>query len=144
MSTGATTATLWVGGPAAARTLELTARELAAAPHQVPDVGAHVEGREGAAVSLRALAELAGATDAARLVHVESADGGFTANVDLATALSAGLVLHSLCGEPLPARYGGPFRLLFADVDDCSVNVKDLGRVEFRTDPGSHTARCSD
>jgi len=126
--------------------LELTPADLRAVParHQVPDVGALVDGRRGAAVRLAALAELARVSDEARFVHVESLDGGFTANVPLEQALAGGLVLHALDGDDLPARFGGPFRLLFADSEDCSVNVKFLGRVEFVPEPGSHTARCAD
>ena len=138
--------TLRIGGEASGKALELTRDDLERieARHQVPDVGNLVAGREGRAVHLRALADLAGASDAARFVHVESRDGTFTANVEIETALTSGLVLHSLADDDLPARYGGPFRLLFADSDDCSVNVKDLARIEFLETEGSHTARCDD
>jgi hypothetical protein len=142
--------TLHVGGACAARELELDAATLAAAPpeHQVPDVGALAPGREGAAVRLIALAELARPTADARFVHVASADGGFTANVPLERALAQGLVLYAHGGAPLPARFGGPFRLLFVDADgageDCSLNVKFLGAVEFVAAEGAHTARCAE
>ena len=137
---------LHLGGAHADRELQLTSADLAAAAaeHQVPDVGALVEGRSGAAVRFAALAELAGPKASAKLVHVESSDGGFTANLPLEQALSAGLVLYALDDEPLPAQFGGPFRLLFIDNEDCSVNVKFLGRVEFVDEPGSHTAGCED
>lgn len=140
------TTKLTVGGPAARRELELDAEALAALPAtaQVPDVGTLVSGREGAAVRLSALAVLADVEDDAKLVHVESADGGFTANVPLDQALAGGLVLYALDGDPLPAKYGGPFRLLFVDEEDCSVNVKFLASVDFAAEPGSHTARCAD
>ncbi len=128
------------------RELELGIDELRAiaSSHQVPDVGQLVQGREGHAIRLAALAELAGVDPGASLVHVASEDGSFTANVALDEALAGGLVLYALDDEPLPRRYGGPFRLLFADGEDCSVNVKFLGQVEFTAEPGSHTARCSD
>jgi len=141
------TATLRVGGPCAARELELDAAALAALPaqHQVPDVGALLRGRAGSAVRLRALAELAGADSAARFVHVASSDGGFTANLDAERALAQGLLLYAQDGDPLPEQLGGPFRLLLADGSgDCSVNVKFLARVLFLAEPGSHTARCAD
>lgn len=138
--------TLFVGGPCAQRELEIGSAELAGAPpaHQVPDVSSFVEGREGVAVRLAALADMAGVTDEARFVHVESADGDFTANVPLEDAVAGGLVLYGLAGEELPRKYGGPFRLLFVDTEECSVNVKFLGRIEFVREPGSHTARCAD
>jgi DMSO/TMAO reductase YedYZ molybdopterin-dependent catalytic subunit len=138
--------TLSIGGACVARELELGLDELRALPahHQVPDVGLLVEGRKGAAVRLSALAELANPTAEARLVHVASLDGGFSANLPIEQALSGGLLLYSLDDAELPARYGGPFRLLFVDSEDCSVSVKFLGRIEFVAQPGSHTARCSD
>lgn len=137
---------LLVGGPCAGRELELDFAALAAVSdrHQVPDVGSLVEGREGVAVRLEALAALAQPKEEARFVHVESTDGTFTANVPIDQALRSGLVLYALGGEALPNRYGGPFRLLFVDEEDCSVNVKFLGRLEFIAEPGSHTARCAD
>lgn len=137
---------LLVGGPAAANELELSRGDLlrADAVHQIADVGALVAGREGIAVRLSAVAELAQPSREARFVHVESADGSFTANVELATALQSGLILYAVGDGELPGRFGGPFRLLFADSDDCSVNVKDLGRIEFLAEPGTHTARCAD
>ena len=139
---------LVVGGDCAGGERELDAAALAAAPaqHQIPDVGELVPGRQGSAVRLAALAELAGPEDGVRHVHVESLDGGFSANIDLERALAGGLILYALDGEPLPARFGGPFRLLVVDgeAEDCSLNVKFLGRVLFLREPGSHTARCSD
>ena len=138
--------TLRVGGPCAAREVELDAAALAALPeeHQVPDVGVMLSGREGQAVRLAALYELL-RPSGARFVHVASADGGFTANLELERALAQGLVLYARGGAPLPARLGGPFRLLLADGSgDCSINVKFLGRVLFLAEPGSHTARCAD
>lgn len=138
--------TLFIGGACAARELELGRSELAsvAAEHRVADVSALVDGREGEAVRLAGLAHLAGADEAVRFVHVESEDGDFTANVPVDQALAGGLVLYALAGEELPRKHGGPFRLLFVDTEECSVSVKFLGRVEFVTEPGSHTARCSD
>ena len=138
--------TLSIGGPCAERAIELGRAELAAvsAEHLVPDVSTLVEGRAGTAVRLAALAELAGVSDTARFVHVASEDGAFTANLDVDVALAGGLVLFELDAADLPRAYGGPFRLLFVDTEDCSVNVKFLGRVEFLDAPGSHTAACSD
>lgn len=137
---------LFVGGSAAGGELELRFEALRALPeeHQVPDISTEIAGREGRALRLSALLDLVQPASSARIVHVESADGSFTANVDLGTARAAGLVLYALGDEPLPARYGGPVRLLFADSDDCSVNVKELGRIELLETPGSHTARCDD
>jgi DMSO/TMAO reductase YedYZ molybdopterin-dependent catalytic subunit len=142
--------TLHVGGACArnAVDLDLAALRALGAQHQVSDVGAVAPGRDGAAVRLAALAEVARPSAAARFVHVESADGGFTANIPLERALAQGLVLYERAGAPLPARLGGPFRLLIVDTagdgEDCSLNVKFLGRVTFVGAPGSHTVHCAD
>jgi len=112
--------------------------------HLVADVGELVAGRRGGAARLAGLLCLAEPTPAARFVHVESEDGGFTANVPLDQAMRAGLVLYEHEGDELPRELGGPFRLLFVDGEDCSVNVKFLGRIELVGEPGSHTARCAD
>jgi len=135
-----------VNGPCVADALELAWTDLAALPaeHQVADVGALVEGRRGSAVRLAALAQAARVSEEARFVHVASEDGGFSANVALDEALEGGLVLYALDGAELPRAWGGPFRLLFADGEDCSLNVKFLGRVAFVREPGEHTARCVD
>lgn len=137
---------LLLGGPAADRELELGITDLRDLPASaiVEDVGALVSGREGSAVRLSALAVHAGVRDEAKLVHVESADGDFTANVPIHQALAGGLVLFELGGDALPAKFGGPFRLLFVDEEDCSVNVKFLRSIEFVVEPGTHTARCAD
>lgn len=113
-------------------------------PFQVPDVGAVVRGREGRAVRLAGvLAQVAVGPDA-EFVHVRSSDETFTANIPIESALASGLVLYELDGAPLPEQYGGPFRLLFTDATDCSVNLKALGSIDVVRDPGSHTARCAD
>jgi len=137
---------LIVGGPCAARSLELCAEALSRidASHQIPDISLLIEGREGSAVRLSGLQQLAGAGEDARFVHVASDDGSFTANLPIDQAAAHGIVIYALGGEPLPQSLGGPFRLLLIEGYDCSVNVKFLARVEFVEDPGTHTARCSD
>ena len=137
---------LEISGPGLAEAIELDRNRLAdlAPDHQVADVGTLVKGRSGRAVRFAGIAELAAPSSEAKFVHVESSDGGFTANVPIEDALAGGLVLYALDGEELPTKFGGPFRLLFVDEEDCSVNVKFLGRVEFLSEPGTHTARCED
>ena len=137
---------IFLGGACAERELDVARGDIRGldARHLVPDVGTLAEGRRGSAVWLAGLADLAGPTDEARFVHVESDDGGFTANIPLDQALRGGLVLYEHEGEELPREYGGPFRLLFVDREDCSVSVKFLGKIEFVGEPGSHTAHCAD
>ncbi|MFT4541200.1 MAG: DMSO/TMAO reductase YedYZ molybdopterin-dependent catalytic subunit [Planctomycetota bacterium] len=138
--------TLSIGGACASRELELGIDDLAAvdAIHQIEDVGRILDGRKGAAVRLSALKDLVMPTGEARFVHVESDDGSFTANLAIERALTHGLILYALNGEALPARFGGPFRLMLAEGEDCSVNVKYLARLDFVSDEGSHTANCAD
>ena len=112
-----------IGGAAAAR--------LVARPRPVP-------------LRLAALADAARVDGRARFCHVASTDGSFTANLPVDEALASGLVLYELDGAELPASFGGPFRLLFPDSQDCSVNVKFLGELRFLEQPGSHTARCAE
>ena len=137
---------LYVGGPCAAREIELTREDMAAleAKHRIEDVGSVAKGREGTAVKLEALIDLAQPGVETRFVHVASADGGFTANVALDEARKGGVVLYRLGEDELPRKFGGPFRLLFADGEDCSVNVKFLGRIELLAEEGTHTASCAD
>ena len=137
---------LYVGGPCATRERKLDREALAAldASARIDDVGTVVDGRVGTAVRLAGLAALVEPTAAARFVHVASADGGFTANIPLEQALGGGLVLYEHGGAALPARFGGPFRLLFTDSEDCSVNVKFLRSIEFVSNRGAHTAHCAD
>ena len=137
---------LQVGGPCAGAAFELGFEDCAALPtaHQVPDLSALVPGRRGSALRFAALIERARPTAATRFVHVASEDGGFTASLPLEDLRERGFVLYGLGGAPLPADLGGPFRLLIADSEDCSVNVKFLARVEFADGQGSHTARCAD
>ena len=138
--------TLYVGGPCAAREVELTREDMAglAEEHRLEDLGTVAAGREGSAVRLGALIDLARPSGDTRFVHVTSADGDFTANVALDEARRGGVVLYRLGEGELPRKFGGPFRLFFADGEDCSVNVKFLGRIELLAAEGAHTARCSD
>ncbi|MEM8712950.1 MAG: hypothetical protein AAGG01_18520 [Planctomycetota bacterium] len=138
------TLTITIEGQAEPTVLDRAALEGLPESALVPDVSALVKGRDGAAIRLGALLDLAGAGERFTLVHVESRDGSFTANVAAEEARTAGLVLFRLGDNALPTRFGGPFRLLFLDAADCSVNVKDLARIDLVTEPGSHTARCAD
>lgn len=137
--------TLSIGGACAMSELELNTEDLAkvSAEHQIPDISSVLPDRQGSAVRLSGLAELAQASEA-KFVHVASDDGSFTANLPIDQALNHGLVLYALDGEALPGKFGGPFRLMVAEGDDCSVNVKFLASLEFLAEPGSHTAQCSD
>ena len=137
---------LTVAGLCAAGELLLDHAACSALPeeHRIPDVGTVLPGRQGSAIRFRAIAEKAQPDPTVRYVHVASTDGGFTASLDFDEVCEKGVVLYGLDDQPLPETYGGPFRLMLVDSEDCSVNVKFLGRVEFTAEPGSHTAKCAD
>ena len=101
-------------------------------PGGVPDVGAVVPGRVGAAASMAALLDEVGV--AATSVVFGADDGLVTAPAPVADVRQAWLV-YALDGLPLPQSQGGPFRLLVppdAGVTACA-NVKGVSRILLRT-----------
>ena len=99
---------------------------LCALPDGVADVSAHFPKRAGAAARLGALLDRLGAPEQGLAVVV--AGDGFAAEPVPLAVLRAGLLLHSLDGEPLPAKQGGPFRLLIPD--DVSPEPVSCGNVK--------------
>ncbi len=102
-------------------------------PDGVADVSPVLPGREGAAASLAALFAAVGAPMEGHAVVVAS-DGFTTDPVPLA-ALQSALLLHSLDGEPLPAKKGGPYRLMIpgdAGPGGPCANVKGVVRISVR------------
>jgi G3E family GTPase len=118
-------------GPAVAlvdadgNSLSFSREALAALPEQIADVAPLVPGREGAGLRLRGLLSLAG--EGAQVVFAAQ-DGMTTEPVGLAEAGDA-ILLHSLGDGPLPAKQGGPFRLLAAG-SPCG-NVKGVVRIRI-------------
>jgi hypothetical protein len=116
---------------------EFAFADLASLPGQIPDVAALVPGREGGAVALRSVLDAVGASAAATLVTLESADGKFAQQAPLA-ALQSAVLVYRLGDRPLPPERGGPVRFLIPDLDECNVggvdrctNVKALARVRI-------------
>ncbi len=115
------------------RALMLTREALAALPGQVPDVGALVPGRAGAAVSLAEVLALAAPVPGARFV-ISAADGMTTS--PLAVDGADALLVHALGEGPLPEGQGGPFRLLVPppapgkEASRCA-NVKGVVRIRL-------------
>ena len=103
-------------------------------PDGVGDVSSLFPKRAGSAARVGRLLESLGVTSKGTAVVV-AADGFASEPVPLA-ALAQGLLLHSLDGEPLPQKQGGPFRLLIPDdVPDAPpscANVKAVTRVVIR------------
>ncbi|HEY8946467.1 MAG TPA: molybdopterin-dependent oxidoreductase [Polyangiaceae bacterium] len=96
-----------------------------------------VLGAKWTGVSLKALAERAGARSRARFVIFEAAHG-YTANVPIAEALKDDvLVAHRLEGASLPRAHGGPVRAVVPDLYFWK-SAKWLTGVRFsaRDEPG--------
>jgi 2-dehydropantoate 2-reductase len=111
--------------------------DLAALPHQVPDVSHLVPGREGGGVRLQSILDTVVPTAAARHITLQSSDGKFSASVPLAAVREA-IVAYRLGNEPLPEMKGGPFRFLIPNIEECAIggvdacaNVKFLARIEL-------------
>src|SRR5262245_30200951 len=109
--------------------------ELAALPGGVPDVGALVPKRSGAAARVGALLD-AHAVPAAGSAVLCAADGFASEPVPLA-ALREGLLVHSQGDAPLPREQGGPFRLLIPDgvagAPSACSNVKAVVRIVVKS-----------
>ncbi|MEN8160738.1 MAG: molybdopterin-dependent oxidoreductase, partial [Myxococcota bacterium] len=100
-------------------------------PNGVPDVAALVPKRSGAAARVSALFD---SLDVPTRGHaVLCAADGFASEPVPLPALREGLLVHTLDDEPLPARQGGPFRLLIPegvpDAPSACANVKAVVRI---------------
>lgn len=108
--------------------LRLTREALAALPGQVPDVATRVPGRAGEGVYLR---ELLGLVSAGARCVVTAGDGMTAGPVDV-DGVGDAILVHSLAGAELPAKQGGPLRLL-AGTSTCA-NVKGVVRIRILAD----------
>lgn len=107
------------------RTLDF--ENFATLPNQITDVSALVPDRQGQGVWVR---EVLDHTPNAEAIFYADADR-FSATVDLALVREQGLLIYGLEGQPLPASYGGPLRLIIPGHDDRCANVKGVARVEI-------------
>jgi DMSO/TMAO reductase YedYZ molybdopterin-dependent catalytic subunit len=111
--------------------------------HQVTDVSRLLPGRQGDAVTLAGLLELAKPKPAARYLGLHSSTDNFHASIPLDAVLERGLVIYRLNGEPLPTKAGGPVRFIIPDfaachtheIDECA-NVKFVDRIELTAEKG--------
>lgn len=131
--------------PAGGR-LVLTRAALRALPAaaQVADAGLLVPGKQGRAVWLAALLERCGGAQGAQFLCLQSSDPGFVVSLPLSELPRGALVVYELDGEELPAKKGGPFRLLVPGHDDECVHVKSLARIEFAFARGRDTRPADD
>jgi G3E family GTPase len=116
------------------RTRFIERDELVALPGGVPDVSALVPKRTGAAARVAALLDAHKAAEHASAV-VCAADGFASEPVPL-SALREGLLVHTIDGEPLDAKQGGPYRLLIPEsvpgAPSACANVKGVVRIVLK------------
>lgn len=110
--------------------------ELLALPDGIDDVSSRFPKRAGAAARVSALLDRLGCGSEGQAVVV--AGDGFASEPVPLTVLRKGVLLHSLEGEPLPEKQGGPFRLLIPeeaapgpDPISCA-NVKGVAKIVVR------------
>lgn len=118
---------LIVQGPEGVRKLGFD--DLSALPGQIPDVRTIVPDRQGQGVWVRNV--LPDLPDAQVVFHAD--DDRFSASVSLALVREKGFLIYGMDGQPLPASYGGPMRLLIPGHDDRCANVKGVARIEIRS-----------
>ncbi len=118
------------------RTHSVDRDRLIALPDGVDDVAPLFPKRSGAAARVEALWEALGLPERGAAVAV--ALDGFASEAVALEGLRQGYLLHSVEGDPLPAKQGGPFRLLIPDgtpgVPSACANVKGLAKLVIRTD----------
>jgi 2-dehydropantoate 2-reductase len=124
--------------------------DLAALPHQIPDISVLAPGRRGRAVRLRALLDETGLGERATYLTLYADDGAYSASVPLDAVIDHAVVLYGLDNQPLSAEQGGPMRFLVPDVTVCGIgevdacaNVKFLGTIELTAGPGVDTRPTS-
>lgn len=122
--------TLRLEGPDG-RAVDLDRARLAALGEPVADVGALVPGRRGTGTWLRDVLALLGPDPGARFVVV--ANDGLTTEPTPVAGAGEAVLVHSLDGAPLPAREGGPFRILgpTGEGRTACANVKGVARLRL-------------
>ncbi len=116
---------LTIETPNTSRTLDF--ENFATLPNQITDVSTLIPDRQGQGVWMREVLDDTADADA---IFYADADR-FSATVDLALVREQGLLIYGLEGQPLPASYGGPLRLIIPGHDDRCANVKGVARVEI-------------
>ena len=136
-----------------ARPVELCRDELELLPEsaQVADVSRFEAKKQGDAVTLEALLELAGLSPEANYMTLHAERDNFHVSIPLEAVKSQGLVIYKIGPEALTVKQGGPFRFLIrdfaachsAELDDCA-NVKFLDRIELTQRKGLDTRPTTD
>ena len=116
---------LTIETPNTSRTLDF--ENFATLPNQIADISTLVPDRKGQGIWVREVLDHTPNADA--IFYAD--DDRFSATVDLALVREQGLLIYGLEGQPLPASYGGPLRLIIPGHDDRCANVKGVARVEI-------------
>lgn len=103
-------------------------KDLGSLPGGLENIGTVIPGRRGEAVSVARLLDAAGSTDTEQKAIFRSGET-FSADVSVEVARDKGWLVFSLDKKPLPARYGGPVRLLIPGTDDPCSNVKSIDQI---------------
>ena len=116
--------------------------DLAALPDQVAQVGTLNPGRDGSAVRLRTLLEVAGVREHVTHITFSASADNFSASVPLAAVIDRAVLVYRQGLEPLSTRQGGPVRLFITDVESCDVesvnactNMKDFDHIRITAAP---------
>ena len=112
----------------------------------IDDVSVIEPRRQGKAVRLEALLDLADPTSAATHLTLHASVDDFAASIPLDAVQDAGIVIFEIDGQALEAKHGGPYRFLIpnaaacktAELDACA-NVKFLDRIELTAGKGRDT-----
>lgn len=133
--------------------LVLTRSQLEALPEsaQVLDVSRFEGKKQGDAVTLDFLLNLAGVSPEADYMTLHAERDDFHVSVPLDAVRAQGLLIYKIGDQELTASQGGPFRFLIrdfaachsAELDDCA-NVKFLDRIELTQRKGRDTRPLTD
>ena len=131
-----------------ANSVTLSRQDIAAsAGDRLIDVVSAIEPRrQGRAVRLDALLELAAPKAAATHLTLHASIDDFAASIPLDAVHDTGVVIFEVDGQALETKHGGPYRFLIpnaaacktADLDACA-NVKFLDRIELTAGKGRDT-----
>lgn len=124
--------------------VDLSYHDLCKLEHgQVRDISRMVAKRQGDAVTLVALLEVADTKPTATYLGLHSSADNFHASIPLESVRSRGLLIYRVQDQPLRSDQGGPFRFFIPDHDQCHTsevdecaNVKYVDRIELTREKG--------
>ena len=125
--------------------LHLTWQDFASfgAEYQIPDVSQIDPKRQGSAVTLAGVLELARPKPSAAYLTLHAAADDFHASIPLSAVLDRGFFIYRLDDAPLSPTAGGPVRFYIRDFAECHIgevdecaNVKFVDRIELSAEKG--------